>query len=108
MAVLADPSLDPETYVIHYGAGTVEMVDWTDPKNWAKWNPNYPHSPKHDFLVAGCVARRSAIRVWKTSSSNSIAACGREQAMRWFPMHLWARIRAIPRMASCGKNLRPS
>jgi phage terminase large subunit-like protein len=39
--------------------------------------------------LSHCVVRRSAIRVWKTSSSNSIAACGREQAMRWFPMHLW-------------------
>lgn len=89
-AILADPSLDPECYVVITGADPDDLnPDIENPENWAKWNPGYPHSPKHDFLAGQL---REAKR--KPSLMNEFLQfhCGiwTQQATRWFPMHRWA------------------
>lgn len=86
LAILADPSLDPETYVFVYQAD--KDADWTSPETWAKANPNYPISPKHDFLVALC---REAQRNPRLENEFKRYYCGiwTEQTTRWFAMHRW-------------------
>lgn len=46
--VLSGKIHDPEYLPIIYEAPA--DAPWDDPKTWALANPNYPHSPKHDFL----------------------------------------------------------
>lgn len=89
-AILADPSLDPECYVVITGADPDDPEpDIENPENWAKWNPNFPHSPKRDFIEGQL---REAKR--KPSLMNEFLQfhCGiwTNQARRWFPMHKWA------------------
>lgn len=97
LAIEAQPDLDPECYVVRYGPdpGTEHDVDWTDEDNWAKWNPNFPHSPKRDFLRGLC---RDAQRNPRLENEFKQFHCGiwTEQATRWFPMHLWRANTAVP------------
>lgn len=92
-AILADPSLDPECYVFIYEAE--EDDDWTDPKVWAKANPNYPVSPKHDFLESEC---RQAQRIPRLQNDFLRYHLNRwvAQQKRWFPMRLWGANTARP------------
>jgi phage terminase large subunit-like protein len=89
MAVLADPDRDPEMYVVNCG-GTKDD-DWTSPDNWAKWNPNYPVSPKHDFLDSLC---REAQRTPRLENEFKQFHCGiwTEQASRWFSTLRWPEL----------------
>lgn len=45
---------DPSFLPVIYAADPAD--DWTDPATWRKANPNYPTSPKHEYL-AGEVAK---------------------------------------------------
>lgn len=85
-AILADPELDPETYVSIYEAPP--EADWTDPKVWAKANPNLGVSQKLESLQSECNRalqnprlendfRRYHLNQWV------------EQAVRWLPMINW-------------------
>lgn len=86
LAMMADPSIDPETYGFAYG-GT-EQDDWTSPKNWAKWNPNFPLTPKLEFLQAAC---REAQRNPRLENVFKQFYCGiwTTQMTKWLAMHLW-------------------
>lgn len=84
--ILADPSLDPETYVFVYEAD--KDCDWTDPGVWAKANPNLGISLKREFLEAECIRAKRSPRLendFKRYHLNMWV----EQATRWFPMRLW-------------------
>jgi phage terminase large subunit-like protein len=85
-AIRDDPSRDPECYVVIYGGSRDD--DWTSPDNWAKWNPNYPISPKHDFLMSLC---QEAQRRPRLENEFKQFHCGiwTEQTTRWFGMHHW-------------------
>lgn len=93
MAILADPSLDPETYVFAYGVDP--DADWTSPDVWAKANPNYPVTPKREFLEALC---REAQRLPRLENEFKQFYCGiwTEQATRWFQMHRWPELTRDP------------
>lgn len=93
MAILADPSIDPETYVFAYG-GT-DKDDWTDPDNWAKWNPNFPITPKREFLEALC---REAQRNPRVENEFKQFYCGiwTAQMTKWLAMHLWPTLTRDP------------
>lgn len=102
IAVLDDPSLDPETYVFHYGASTDD--DWTDPRVWAKANPNLDVSLKRRYLETECRRalknprlendfKRYHLNIWV------------EQAKRWFQMRLWSMNTAHPTDTALWKNL---
>jgi phage terminase large subunit-like protein len=88
-AIMADPSLDPECYVVMSGADPDDLnPDWENEDNWAKWNPGFPHSPKLDFLRAQA---REAKRNPRLLNEFLQFHCGiwTQQATRWFPMHRW-------------------
>jgi phage terminase large subunit-like protein len=89
MAILADPSIDPETYVFAYGVD--KDADWTSPDVWAKANPSFPVTPKREFLESLC---REAQRNPRIENEFRQFYCGQwtEQATRWFPMHLWPEL----------------
>lgn len=102
MAILEDPSKDPETYVFCYAADPDD--DWTNPKVWAKANPNYGVSLKTEFLEAECRQamlsprrendfKRYHLNLWV------------EQARRWFPMARWRLNTALPKDADYWQRL---
>jgi phage terminase large subunit-like protein len=77
---------DPETLIVVYAADPDD--DWTDPATWAKANPNFPISPKREYLEAECRAaqelprkendfKRYHLNIWT------------EQDVRWLPMDKW-------------------
>ena len=91
--LLADPSLDDQTYVFCYEAA--EGDDWTDPSVWAKANPNLGVSLKPEFLETECRRARQSPRLendFKRYHLNLWVA----QAKRWFPMHRWPDNTAAP------------
>jgi phage terminase large subunit-like protein len=92
-AVLADPSLDPEMYVIVYEAD--EGDDWRDPATWAKANPNYPVSPKHEFLESLCRQAQRNPRLENDFKRYHLGIWV-EQAKRWFQMDRWRDNTAAP------------
>jgi phage terminase large subunit-like protein len=104
-AILADPSLDPECYVVINGADPDDRnPEWDNLENLAKWNPGYPHSPKHDFLVEQL---REAKRHPRLLNEFLQFHCGiwTEQATRWFPMHRWADNTRDPRDGGLWRKL---
>lgn len=85
-AIFDDPSLDPETYVAIYEADKDD--DWTDPKVWAKANPNLGVSLKLEFLEAECKRALQTPRLENDFKRYHLNIWV-EQATRWFPMKLW-------------------
>lgn len=85
-AILADPSLDPETYVSIYEADKDD--DWTDPKVWAKANPNLGISLKLEFLQSECRRAQANPRLENDFRRYHLNQWV-EQAKRWFSMRLW-------------------
>lgn len=84
--ILSGESEDLETLVVAYRAD--EKDDWTKPETWAKANPNYPTSPKHDYLEAECRKAQSSPRL-ENDFKRYHLNIWTEQAVRWLPMDLW-------------------
>jgi phage terminase large subunit-like protein len=101
-AIFADPSLDPETYVSIYEAAADD--DWTDPKVWAKANPNLGISLKLEFLESECRRAQASPRLENDFRRYHLNQWV-EQAQRWFPMRRWAENTAKPADAGFWKEL---
>lgn len=101
-AILADPSLDPETYVSIYEAGADD--DWTDPKVWAKANPNLGISLKLESLESECRMAQSSPRLENDFRRYHLNQWV-EQAQRWLPMKAWPANTIRPSDASLWKEL---
>lgn len=77
---------DDTWLVVLYAAD--KDADWTDPKVWAKCNPNLGISPKLEALEAECMAAKrmprheNAFRRYRLNQWVS-------QATRWIPMREW-------------------
>lgn len=84
--ILSGESEDEETLVVVYRAE--EGDDWTDPATWAKANPNYPRSPKHDYLAAECSKAQTSPRQ-ENDFKRYHLNIWTEQAVRWLPMDSW-------------------
>lgn len=87
-AILADPTLDPETYVFLYEADKDD--DWTDPAVWAKANPNLGVSLKLEFLEAECKRAQQTPRLENDFKRYHLNLWV-EQNVRWLPMAKWPR-----------------
>jgi phage terminase large subunit-like protein len=74
---------DPETMVVVYAADPDD--DWTDPKIWAKANPNLGVSKKVDSLAAECRRARQLPRLENGFKSYHLNIWT-EQATRWLPI----------------------
>lgn len=86
MEILAEPERDPECYVFCYQAEPDD--DWTDPKVWAKANPNLGISVKRDYLESECRRAQESPRLendFKRYHLNMWV----EQSQRWLPMLKW-------------------
>lgn len=92
-AIAADPSLDPETYVSIFEADKDD--DWTDPRVWAKANPNLGVSLKLEFLESECRRAKANPRLENDFRRYHLNQWV-EQAQRWFPMRQWAENTARP------------
>lgn len=101
-AIHADPSLDPETYVSIYEADPGD--DWTDPKVWAKANPNLDISLKREFLEAECKRAQATPRLENDFKRYHLNLWV-EQATRWFPMRKWADNTACPNDRALWKSI---
>lgn len=86
--ILSGESEDETTLVVVYRAG--EDDDWTDPATWAKANPNYPKSPKHDYLEEECSKAQASPRL-ENDFKRYHLNIWTEQAVRWLPMDLWGQ-----------------
>jgi hypothetical protein len=78
--------------------------DWTDPKVWAKANPNLGVSLKRDFLEAECKRALQTPRLENDFKRYHLNIWV-EQAKRWFPMHKWADNTAHPKNKDYWKKL---
>ncbi|API60966.1 hypothetical protein BSL82_05740 [Tardibacter chloracetimidivorans] len=74
---------DPETLVVVYAANADD--DWTDPKVWAKANPNLGISKKLETLEAECRRARQLPRLENGFKSYHLNIWT-EQATRWLPI----------------------
>lgn len=86
-AIFEDPTLDPETYVSIYEADPED--DWTDPKVWAKANPNLGVSLKLEFLESECRRAQQSPRLQNDFRRYHLNQWV-EQAVRWLDMKRWA------------------
>lgn len=103
LAVLSDPDLDPETYAFNYAAAPDD--DWTDPKTWAKANPNLGISLKLEFLEAECKRALKSPRLENDFKRYHLNLWV-EQARRWFPMRMWDANTRDPKRIDLWKALR--
>jgi len=77
---------DPETLVVVYAADPED--DWTDPATWAKANPNFPTSPKREYLEAECRQAKELPRL-ENDFKRYHLNIWTEQAVRWLPIEAW-------------------
>lgn len=101
-AILADPSLDPETYVAIYEADKDD--DWTDPKVWAKANPNLGVSLKLEFLEAECKRALQTPRLENDFKRYHLNIWV-EQKARWLPMRRWGENTEAPNNPALWRDL---
>lgn len=100
--IAQDPSLDEETYVAIYEADKDD--DWTDPKVWAKANPNLNISLKLAFLESECRRAQQSPRLENDFKRYHLNLWV-EQSTRWFPMRRWAENTAQPENKEFWKSL---
>lgn len=62
--------------------------DWTDPKVWAKANPNLGVSVSEDYLLREC-RRAKEVPAFENTFKRLHLNIRTEQAFRWMPMDLW-------------------
>lgn len=78
---------DPTYLPVIYAADKDD--DWKDPATWAKANPGYPVSPKHDYLAEAC--RRAEQNPREENSFKRLHLnIQTEQSERWLSMDAWA------------------
>lgn len=101
-ALIADPDLDPETYVFRYAADRDE--DWTSHDVWRKANPNLGVSLKLEFLEGEC---RQAMQSPRRENDFRRYHLNQwvEQATRWLPMHRWQSNTSTPKVATRWQKL---
>jgi len=80
---------DPETLIVIYGADPED--DWTDPKIWAKANPNYGISVKPEYLAAECEKAKVSPRL-ENDFKRYHLNIWTEQAVRWIPLDKWGPV----------------
>lgn len=102
LAILKNPDIDPECYVFDYSAD--EKADWTDPKVWAQANPNFPFSPKEDFIASQCRAALKSPRL-ENDFKRMHLGIWTQQTTRWFAMHLWSKNTRKPKDQNYWKRL---
>jgi phage terminase large subunit-like protein len=78
--------------------------DWTDPKCWAKANPNLGISPKIEFLESECRGARQSPRKENRFRQYYLNQWV-EQSTRWIPMEYWALCTAAPAAADVKRFL---
>ncbi len=83
---------DPETLVVMFGADAekdkADPEYWKRESTWAEANPNYPISPKRDYLLAEA---KEAMRLPRKENDFKRFHLNLpvEQATRWLPMDAW-------------------
>lgn len=101
-AIAADPTLDPQTYVAIYEADPED--DWTDPKVWAKANPNLGVSLKLEFLQSECKRAQQSPRLQNDFRRYHLNQWV-EQAVRWLDMKRWPTNTVLPEDKAYWKKL---
>lgn len=81
--LLAGDIDDPDTLVVTYAAAPED--DWTDPKTWAKANPNMGVSVKPEYLQAECQRAQELPRLENNFKRYHLNLWV-EQAVRWIQM----------------------
>lgn len=91
--------VDTETLVVVYAADPdMDKADpdyWKRESTWAAANPNYPISPKADYLAAECRKARRLPRLENDFKRYHLNLWV-EQETRWLPMDLWQDCGAAP------------
>lgn len=82
--ILDGTTLDPETLVVIYAAD--EEDDWTDPKVWAKANPNLGVSKKLDVMKTECRRAQMSPRLENAFKCFQLNLWS-DQAVRWLPIN---------------------
>jgi phage terminase large subunit-like protein len=77
---------DDETLVVIYAAEPED--DWTDPKVWAKANPNLGVSIKQEYLEAECRRAQESARAENDFRRYHLNQWT-EQAIRWLALNRW-------------------
>lgn len=77
---------DPETLVVIYAADPDD--DWTDPKVWAKANPNLGVSVKLEYLKSECAQAKELPRL-ENDFKRYHLNLWTEQSVRWLPLLAW-------------------
>ncbi|MEL6875473.1 MAG: terminase TerL endonuclease subunit [Pseudomonadota bacterium] len=93
---------DPETLIVVFAAG--EDDDWTDPKTWAKANPNLGISVKPEYLAAECARAQRSPRL-ENDFKRYHLNIWTEQATRFLPMDLWGKVSDRWKQAKFEKRL---
>lgn len=86
LRVKEDPSVDPETLVVTYGAEADD--DWTAPATWAKANPNLGVSVKPEYLAAECKRAQESPRLENDFRRYHLNQWT-EQDVRWIALDRW-------------------
>ena len=93
---------DPETYVVIYAADPDD--DWTDPKVWAKANPNLGTVLKLAYLEDQCKQAMENPRLENDFKRYHLNLWV-EQAVRWLPMDHWRQCSADAKDAEAWRGL---
>lgn len=83
LALQAGEIEDPETLIVIYAADPDD--DWTDPKIWAKANPNLGISVKLDALAASCRQAQQLPRL-ENDFKRYRLNMWTDQAVKWLPI----------------------
>lgn len=94
---------DPETLVVVYAADQDD--DWTDPKTWAKANPNLGISVREDYLAAECKRAQESPRL-ENDFKRYHLNLWTEQDVRWLPIDLWRKCSDRPGDVDWWRELR--
>lgn len=86
LRIAEDPSVDPETLVVIYAADPDD--NWTDPKTWARANPNLGVSVKREYLAAECKRAQELPRLENDFRRYHLNQWT-EQDVRWIPLDRW-------------------
>lgn len=88
---------DPELLV--YIRAADEGDDWTDPKTWAKANPNLGVTVKRDYIEAEC-KRARLTPAYENTFKRLHLNIWTQQDVRWLPMQAWDACNRELRIAS--------
>lgn len=83
---IAHPELDPSFYGVIYAAD--EKDDWKQEEVWKKANPNYPMTPKRDYMMDE-VRRATEEPAYENTFKRLHLNIWTQQASRFIPMDKW-------------------